>query len=595
MAFLVSPGVEVKEIDLSDIIPSQSTSIGGYAGLFKWGPAETIVNVGSEKELASIFAAPTSVSSTDAIYESSFLTASSFLKYGNFLKVSRALDSTCRNAINEGSIYGEVSLPGQSYRVTSVEQLEARKADFQDDDVRFLAKYAGEYGDSLKVYFIDSAAYGFSGMGAVPDSVKGLLTYTPGTTVWAEEFTPSVTAEDKVLDEVAIVIVDESGKFTGAPGTALEIYEGLSLAVNSKNEYGESNYWVTKINQQSSYIYGVAWSTDIILESTDDNQQSMNCPTSAILEYGSDHTGTLAATSITNAIGLFADAETVDVNLLFAQNFTQNGGVYTGTLTAQIDSEIIEVVSNRKDCLGFISAPLDVANLSADSDKLDSVKDKFDSLASNSYLVFDSTPVYVYNKYNDRYVWIPASGHMAGLCAKTDGIADPWFSPAGFNRGALLGVTKLAYNPKQADRDTLYTARINPIVSIPGQGIVLYGDKTGLSKPSAFDRINVRRLFLTIEKAIATAAKFQLFELNDEFTRATFRNAVEPYLRTVQGRRGITDFRVICDESNNTPDVIDGNRFVASIYIKPARSINFITLNFIATRTGVAFEELVGR
>ena len=201
----------------------------------------------------------------------------------------------------------------------------------------------------------------------------------------------------------------------------------------------------------------------------------------------------------------------------------------------------------------------------------------------------------MYNKYADNYVWIPACGHMAGLCANTDTVSEPWFSPAGYNRGNLLGVTKLAFNPKQADRDTIYKARINPIVSFPGQGILLFGDKTAQAKPSAFDRINVRRLFITLEKAVATAAKYQLFELNDEFTRAMFRNMAEPFLREVKGRRGVTDFLVICDETNNTGEVIDTNRFVADIYIKPARSINFITLNFIATRTGVQFSEIVGQ
>lgn len=592
MAFLVSPGVEVKEIDLSDIIPSQSTSIGGYAGLFKWGPAKTLVNVGSEKELASIFSAPSSVSGDDAAYESSFLTAASFLKYGNFLKVSRAVDNTARNAVNDGSDFDYGSTMGDDFQVCFLEQLEARKSTFAEANVRYMAKYPGSYGNSLKVYFIDNTAYNFNGLGSVPQEIKDLLTYEPKTTIWAEEFTPSIPSDEKVADEVAIIIIDEDGKFSGAPGSVLEIYEGLSLAVNSKNEYGESNFWVTKINQQSGYIYGVENPLDVILEPTDDQTQQNACPLSSSLERGED--GDTDSSSIVAALDLFRDSETVDVNLIFAQNFAQNG-TYTGSSTKTIDDELIEIVDQRRDCLGFISAPLDVSSLSVDSEKLEKIKTKFDTISSNSYLVFDSTPVYVYNKYNDRYVWIPASGHMAGLCAKTDGIADPWFSPAGFNRGALLGVTKLAYNPKQADRDTLYTARINSIASIPGQGIVLYGDKTGLSKPSAFDRINVRRLFLTIEKAIATAAKFQLFELNDEFTRATFRNAVEPYLRTVQGRRGITDFRVVCDESNNTPDVIDGNRFVASIYVKPARSINFITLNFIATRTGVAFEELIGR
>ena len=217
-----------------------------------------------------------------------------------------------------------------------------------------------------------------------------------------------------------------------------------------------------------------------------------------------------------------------------------------------------------------------------------------DNVSSSSYLVLDSSPLYVYNRYADENLYIPACGHMAGLCARTDDTNDPWFSPAGFNRGQLLGVTKVKFNPKQADRDLLYKARINPIVSFPGEGIVLFGDKTAQTKPSAFDRINVRRLFIVLEKAISTAAKYQLFELNDEFTRAMFRNMVEPFLRDVKGRRGITDFLVVCDETNNTGEVIDGNRFVADIYIKPARSINFITLNFIATRTGVEFSEIAG-
>jgi phage tail sheath protein FI len=228
--------------------------------------------------------------------------------------------------------------------------------------------------------------------------------------------------------------------------------------------------------------------------------------------------------------------------------------------------------------------------------KKQAVIDKFDGVAytSSSYIVFDETPVYTYNKYADKYVWIPAAGHVAGLCANADFVADPWFSPAGFNRGQLKGVTKIAYNPTQTDRDDLYKKRINAISSIPGEGVVLRGDKTALSKPSAFDRINVRRLFNVLERAISNASKYQLFELNDEFTRASFKNTIEPFLRDVQGRRGIIDFKVVCDETNNTAEVIDGNEFVGDIYIKPARSINFIRLNFIATRTGVDFREIVG-
>ena len=222
------------------------------------------------------------------------------------------------------------------------------------------------------------------------------------------------------------------------------------------------------------------------------------------------------------------------------------------------------------------------------------VKGFADSLSSSSYAVIDSGYKYQYDKYNDVYRHVPLNGDIAGLCARTDNVADPWYSPGGFNRGQIRGAVKLAFNPNQTQRDELYKARVNPVVTFPGQGTVLFGDKTAQAKPSAFDRINVRRLFIVLEKAIATAAKFQLFEFNDEFTRAGFRNLVEPFLRDVQGRRGITDFAVVCDDTNNTGEVIDRNEFRADIFIKPARSINFITLNFVATRTGVAFSEVAG-
>ena len=242
--------------------------------------------------------------------------------------------------------------------------------------------------------------------------------------------------------------------------------------------------------------------------------------------------------------------------------------------------------------MAFVSPPIeDTVNV---SDPATEVKNFADSLTSSSYASCDSSAVYVYDKYNDKFRYIGAAGLVAGLCANTDNVADSWFSPAGVDRGQLLGVSKLAFNPKKADRDKLYKAKVNPLVSFPGQGTILFGDKTLLAKPSAFDRINVRRLFITLEKSISTAAKAQLFEFNDEFTRAQFRNLVEPFLRDVKGRRGLTDFQVICDETNNTGQVIDANRFVADIFIKPARSINFITLNFVATRTGVEFSEIAG-
>jgi hypothetical protein len=298
--------------------------------------------------------------------------------------------------------------------------------------------------------------------------------------------------------------------------------------------------------------------------------------------------GSISPGNVATALDLFVDKELVDINFLFAEAFN--------TSQETVDVKIYEVANNRKDIVGFISAPIGIAQLTSNTLKKQAVIAKFDGVAytSSSYIVFDETPVYTYNKYADKYVWIPAAGHVAGLCANADFVADPWFSPAGFNRGQLKGVTKIAYNPTQTDRDDLYKKRINAISSIPGEGVVLRGDKTALSKPSAFDRINVRRLFNVLERAISNASKYQLFELNDEFTRASFKNTIEPFLRDVQGRRGIIDFKVVCDETNNTPQVIDGNEFVGDIYIKPARSINFIRLNFIATRTGVDFREIVG-
>ena len=256
---------------------------------------------------------------------------------------------------------------------------------------------------------------------------------------------------------------------------------------------------------------------------------------------------------------------------------------------------IIDIADTRKDIVAFISPRrADVVNVASSITQTSQVKGFFDQLNSSSYAVFDSGYKYMFDRYNDVFRFVPLCGDIAGLCANTDNVADPFFSPGGLNRGQIRGAVKLAYNPKKTDRDILYPARINPVISLPGQGTVLFGDKTALSKPSAFDRINVRRLFILLEKAIATAAKFQLFEFNDEFTQAQFRNLVEPFLRDIQGRRGITDFSVVADGTNNTGEVIDRNEFVADIFVKPARSINFIQLNFVAVRTGVAFSEIGG-
>jgi phage tail sheath protein FI len=299
--------------------------------------------------------------------------------------------------------------------------------------------------------------------------------------------------------------------------------------------------------------------------------------------------GALGSTATTAqhkaALEKFLDTATVDVGLLIAGQVSN---------VTDIDN-IVSIAEDRKDCIAFVSPRRsDVVNISNTNTQLSNVLDLYSTMRSSSYVVADSGYKYMYDRYNDTYRWVPLNGDIAGLCARTDLVADAWYSPAGYNRGTIRGAVKLAFNPGQDQRDDLYRNRINPVVTFPGQGTVLFGDKTGLTSPSAFDRINVRRLFIILEKAISTAAKYQLFEFNDEFTRANFRNIVEPFLREVQGRKGITDFKVVCDETNNTGQIIDGNNFAADIFVKPARSINFITLSFIATRTGVSFSEVVG-
>lgn len=602
MGFLVSPGVEIKETDLTDIVPAQSTSIGGYAGYFRWGPSGRLVTVGSETDLVKIFGAP----EIKGELEVSFLTAASFLKYGNSLKVARAINGSL-NATSagvamdplDGTINGQDDVDRLNTKLLALGTVGQQK---------LVARYGGKLGDSLRVIFVTEENWT-----NLPDGIKTQLGYKPTNTVWAETLT-GLEGEAGVNDEVHILVLDQGGAFTGEQGAVLEIYQGASLASNAKDEFGNSAYWVSKLNSGSSYVWASGPSEEpaLIQDAVIDFWDTLDFLEGVVsggtgpapepgpadsyfvdLSNGADD-DTTSADAVVAAIDLFGDYETVDVNLIFGHNFTEAvGTVYSASKTNLVDDKLLEIANARKDCMAFISAPLTLSILSNDADKKDEVIAKFDSISSTSYAVFDSTPAYVYNRYKDQYVWIPLCGHIAGLCANTDFVSEPWFSPAGLNRGNIQSIVKLAYNPKQADRDELYKSRVNPVVSFPGQGVVLYGDKTALTRPSAFDRINVRRLFMTVEKAIATSAKFQLFEINDEFTRSAFVNAIAPYLRDVQGRRGIEDFKIVCDSSNNTPQVIDSNRFVANIYIKPLRSINFITLNFIATRTGAIFEELV--
>ena len=413
---------------------------------------------------------------------------------------------------------------------------------------------------------------------------------------------PPTTSDDVLaaggsLDEMHIVVLDEDGGITGTAGTILETFEGVSQASDAKTSTGSSNYYADVIYAQSKYVYVMDHETTLAnggsakTGTTFDNAAGdAFVVKSYSLASGTDD---FAATNaeIATAYEKFSDTESVDISLLMCGP-SQTGADATGDTKA---TAVMDIATARKDCVAFVSpARADVVDVANAVTQTQNVVGFADGLPSSSYAVIDSGYKYMYDKYNDVYRYVPLNGDTAGLCARTDSVADAWFSPGGFNRGQIRGAVKLAFNPNQTQRDELYKSRVNPCVSFPGQGTVLFGDKTAQSKPSAFDRINVRRLFITLEKAVSTAAKFQLFEFNDEFSRANFRNLVEPFLRDVQGRQGLTDFSVICDDTNNTSDVIDRNEFRADIFIKPNRSINFISLNFVATRSGVAFTEVAG-
>ena len=558
MAFQVSPGVQVKEIDLTNVVPAVSTSIGAIAGAFQWGPVGEIRTIGSEKELVEVFGKP------NAQTYKYFMPAAQFLQYGNSLRVVRA-ETDNLNATNDGS---GVKITNESdYEATTISAT-----------VFTVAKYPGLLGNSLSVSFCTANATAFTSW-----TYRGLFDSAPGTSSYAAN-------RGGANDEMHVVIFDEDGLWTGEAGTVLETFAFLSQASDALGDDGTNNFYAEVLNNQSRYIWfgnhDNATYPEMGATAANTTFTTSSGATTLPLSGGTDDNSPTIG-ELTTAYDLFSDAETLDVNLIIG------GESPAGADGVTHANNMIALAEGRKDCVVFVSPR--VADTVNNATAAAAVITWADQLTSSSYAVIDSTALYVYDKYNDVYRWVAASGATAGLCANTDNVADPWFSPAGLNRGQLLGVTKVAFNPKKADRDDLYKARVNPIVSFPGEGTVLFGDKTALAKPSAFDRINVRRLFITLEKSVSTASKFQLFEFNDEFTRAQFRNLVEPFLRDVKGRRGITDFLVVCDETNNTGQVIDSNQFVADIYIKPARSINFITLNFVATRTGVEFSEIVGQ
>jgi len=566
MAFQLSPGVNFTEIDLTTIVPAVGTTEGAFAGDFAWGPINTIVSLGNEVELANIFGKPT------ANTFKAFFSCSNFLSYARSLRVVRTADTTTAKNATSGA-----ALLIQNRDDYEINYLDLSAA---NSSGQFAARYAGDIGNSLKVSMCTGANSVLWTSWAYYEEFNGM----PGTSTYVGNL-------NGANDEMHIIVVDEDGKFSGAANTILEKYAYVSKASDAYNDDGSSNYYVNVINDRSKYIY--------ILNHLQNAEQEADTATwglpasgQTFAEGNNEVTWSLSGgvdalstdADIIAGYDKFLNAEEVDVSL-----------IVTGAAnTAVVEHTIENIAEVRKDCVSFLSPLMNQVVNNDGNEVTDSVAQR-NQYNSTSYAVMDNNWKLQFDKYNNVYRWVPCNGDIAGLCVRTDYERDPWYSPAGFNRGHIKNVTRLAYNATKSERDDLYKAGINPIVTFPGEGTILYGDKTMLAKPSAFDRINVRRLFIVLEKAITRAARYSLFEFNDEFTRAQFVALVEPFLRDVQGRRGIYDFRVVCDETNNTPEVIDRNEFIGDIYIKPARSINFIQLNFIAVRTGVAFEEVVGK
>lgn len=639
MAFQVSPGVLVQERDVSLFIPQIANTAGAFVGSFAWGPCEQFTLIDSEQALFNTFGRP-----DDSNFKY-WYTAANFLAYGNNLQVNRVADSVARNASAAGTaplVRNDDNYDGSlGYTAPTLTSTE------------YVARYPGTLGNNLKISVCDYNSYSFStdvssitSTGAtvpalsrpVPKgswlefiisgvtyrfqatadaasgataiaftnntgastSVSGSAAATMLWEYWDQvESRPSnsryvlnknsASSSATIYDELHIVVADEDGGISGTAGTILEKWVGVSKASDAVSTDGGGNYYVNVINTRSKWIrFGshvggsilgtakVSWGSTTPAAST--GYTTMASVQSRSMSGGVDVTPTDGLMQIEYL--KLANSELFDVSLIPVI------GVAADNATARYVLD--NVAESRRDCVVFVSpTSQNIVDATA------MVNDKNTYFNKDStYAVLDSGWKYQYDRYNDVYRWLPLAGDIAGLCARTDQIAEAWFSPGGYSRGQIKNVVKLNWTPGKTARDLLYRNQINPVVTQPGLGTLLFGDKTCTQKPSAFDRINVRRLFIVLEKTIATAAKFQLFEFNDDFTRSQFRALVEPFLRDVQGRRGIIDFRVVCDDTNNTAEVIDRNDFVADIYIKPARSINFITLNFVATRSGISFEEI---
>ena len=577
MAFQVSPGINISEQDLTTVVPNVATTIGAMAGGFQWGPVLERTQIGTENDLVDIFGKPNADTFTW------FWTAANYLAYGNNLWVVRNVGANALNAVVGDDDAGTAVL--------------AKNKDHYDGitftDQLFVAKYPGELGNSLKVQAIDSDGWADSAVNA--DFIAN-FDGPPGTSpdVANANGSPSFVAND----EMHVLVTDEGGLWTGTPGYVLEKHAYVSKASDAKKFDGSSNYVVNVMRNESKYAY-VGDVTEFTDNSTGTEKSAgavktggafltFNSTTASESVPGGSMTlgvddNTMTPALLQAGFTLYQTPEVVDITLLL-------GGASDTTTGSWI---IDNIAATRKDCMAFVS-PASTSVVNNSGSEVTALTTDKTALGSSNYAVMDSAWKYQYDRYRDTFMYVPMNGDIAGLCARTDYSHDSWWSPAGLNRGTIKNIVKLSWEATKANRDTMYPLSINPIITQTGAGVVLWGDKTMQVVPSAFDRINVRRLFIVLEKAIAVAAKAMLFEFNDEFTRAQFVNMVAPFLREVQGRRGITDFKVVCDSSNNTGQIIDTNQFVGDIFIKPARSINYIQLNFIAARTDVSFSEIGG-
>lgn len=699
MAILVSPGVNVSEVDLTTVVPGVSTSVGAFAGIFRWGPVGERILVDNENTLVARFGKPTSLN------PETFLTAASYLSYASALFVVRAANTTTGDANSAlNAIANTASANVANCVVKNQTDYDAR-ASFESGAL-YVAKYPGDLGNSLRVSVCDSAnaftstldlagaessnnitgsfsitigsnsatlsfdsdnadaaantyantiaaalsvgdaiKVGNSSIGTQYLTISAIGTpsvssnlasftvsfldkytlatdYVANTTVNGNNTVVGVTrywehhglvsgapttsqyvaasGNSAAVDTLHVVVTDQDGKFTGVPGQVLEVYQGLSRATDAKNSDGSTNYYKSVINNRSQYVWWANDRTGAVSNTATNVVTSSNAkPTRLDFAGGQDGYSESSATLgvLASAYDLYKSAEAVNIGLIITGKPVGGSTTVNGQTVSkfQLANYVIDnIASVRKDCIVFVS-PDDGVVTSNPGSEAQSIVNWRGAVTDTTYAVIDSGYKYMYDRYNDVYRYVPLNGDIAGLCARTDQTNDAWWSPAGLTRGQIKNVVKLRFNPNQAERDLIYTNAINPVVSFTGQGTFLYGDRTATSKPSAFDRINVRRLFIVLEKAISDVAKTTLFEFNDDFTRTQFRNIINPYLREVQGRRGITDFLVVCDATNNTPEVIDRNEFRGDIYIKPNRSINFIQLNFVAVRTGVEFSTVIGR